>query len=1247
MSGFIVREVYGGSENPLTLSSAVDKIEAFDKTYTVEDSYVYTARVRFTTGQAAGIAFGIKNGKSFVLNVDRLGNRTKLMYFTEQDSGYSVKVLKEDYYIGNTNCSDAELKRVGGFISVKTEFYIKVAVTGGDTPSVKCYVDDILRFEYDNDILLNSFEDVSYDGGAIGLNVYNAEVVFGEIYYGETDFTHYAEIYRNQYHYSPFSGWNNDPNGLVFDGEYYHLYYQAQPFQKTWGDMYWGHARSKDLLVWENLPIALLPTDGNYMWSGSAIIDRDNRSGLFGSKEGSDYDGSQNIIIYYTVDGGANQTQWMAYSLDGGFTFKKHKMIIDGANVTDGRTFRDPKVFEIGDGIWGIIIGGGRLRFYHSFNLTDWKLSSETPVFGECPDVYKLYSGSEEKWVINVGGIAYIVGNLTFEDNKIRFVDQFGVDITDPATSAGQIKVFDLDNANGSYATQTFYINNTASAYNGEVIGLSWFAGQPGYQAPMDSHIWLSGEQAVGPDTGAQAQNRSIWNGGFTIPVKYSLKQTDGVYVLRQTPVSLQNFSEVIFERNDITVGGQASNILSDVRGNSLKITASIRTSAEKFGFRVFVGDGEYTEAGFSAEDGYYLDRRNTSDGGTAISHYSEYYASGINDYVSADGSYDFVILLDWGSMEMFCEDGTQVFYANTYAGYNSDGLQFFVDGDDTANADIKIEKISGVFRENSDEAKLTLSSEAVELDTVITDSAEVYAYTTGEGSIEWAADTDGVVQIAETDNGAVFNALAAGQTNVTVTLKDSEGNITDRKTVAVTVKAGNESASNLDFSASGIKSGSWHSGSDGITGVSSGDGFILAEGVKDDFVLTAKVNVVGAEAAAVIFRASDDMSFYYAANYDRRQRVVKLWSTEREFVNRAVGIFDEVTLHIKGVGNEFKFYFNGSLVCEFTDASAPVSGKLGLNVFNGTAVFGSVTYGEAHGSDYEYVGSDLTVYLSADNYVSAIYNFTLKNTLLDREFYSREGNLLVISDNYLKTLEGGVYVFIIAGESVSEEIRVTVPEKPFSVSDMTIAPDSEAYVDVGGREISAVSVNGTALTGDLYEVSEGVLTLLPQAFADGANIVVLELAGGENVTFTVTVRESGSGETGIGNITIDEISAVSVNIGNSELSSVSINGTEITTEGYSVTDGILTINENAINNGTNIVILGFADGTSSLFMIFAPEAESQGPTDNPDSPANKPGNTGAGWGDILFYVVGSIEAVLIVFVLVKVIIRRRKSAKR
>ena len=89
-----------------------------------------------------------------------------------------------------------------------------------------------------------------------------------------------TEKYRPQLHFSPESNWMNDPNGMVYYEGEYHLFYQHYPKNTNWGPMHWGHAVSKDLIHWENLPIALYPDNNGYIFSGSAIIDWKNKSGL-------------------------------------------------------------------------------------------------------------------------------------------------------------------------------------------------------------------------------------------------------------------------------------------------------------------------------------------------------------------------------------------------------------------------------------------------------------------------------------------------------------------------------------------------------------------------------------------------------------------------------------------------------------------------------------------------------------------------------------------------------------------------------------------------------------------------------------------------------------------------------------------------------------------------------------------------------------------------------------------------------
>ena len=126
---------------------------------------------------------------------------------------------------------------------------------------------------------------ITYNGSSKGLkSIYQDDKIAGQD-------SLYKEINRPQLHFSSRRGWNNDPNGLVwYDGEY-HLFYQHNPFEKLWGNMHWGHAVSKDLLHWEELGIALEPDSLGTMFSGSAVIDRDNTAGW----------GRDALVAFYTA----------------------------------------------------------------------------------------------------------------------------------------------------------------------------------------------------------------------------------------------------------------------------------------------------------------------------------------------------------------------------------------------------------------------------------------------------------------------------------------------------------------------------------------------------------------------------------------------------------------------------------------------------------------------------------------------------------------------------------------------------------------------------------------------------------------------------------------------------------------------------------------------------------------------------------------------------------------------------------
>ena len=151
-------------------------------------------------------------------------------------------------------------------------------------------------------------------------------------------------LYRPNFHFSPRNNWMNDPNGMFFYKGNYHLYFQHNPYSNVWGPMHWGHAISKDLVNWEEQPIAIYPDDLGTIFSGSSVVDLKNTSG-FGSIE------NPPIVAIYTNHNTQKQkegsklfqAQSIAYSLDEGQTWTKYNgnPVIENPGIRD---FRDPKV---------------------------------------------------------------------------------------------------------------------------------------------------------------------------------------------------------------------------------------------------------------------------------------------------------------------------------------------------------------------------------------------------------------------------------------------------------------------------------------------------------------------------------------------------------------------------------------------------------------------------------------------------------------------------------------------------------------------------------------------------------------------------------------------------------------------------------------------------------------------------------------------------------------------------------------
>jgi fructan beta-fructosidase len=218
----------------------------------------------------------------------------------------------------------------------------------------------------------------------------------------------YRETLRPQFHFSSRRGWLNDPNGLVYYKGEYHLYYQHNPYGWDWGNMHWGHAVSKDLVHWQELPIAIYPKRfGDWAFSGSAVVDRDNTAGF--------KKGEEDVIVAAWTSTGRGEC--ISYSNDRGRTFTEYQ-----GNPVVKHKGRDPKIIWYAPGRhWVMAVydeqeqSGKGIAFYTSTDLKAWERRSYLDGYFECPEIFELPLDGDpnrSKWVVYAADGAYSVGSF-------------------------------------------------------------------------------------------------------------------------------------------------------------------------------------------------------------------------------------------------------------------------------------------------------------------------------------------------------------------------------------------------------------------------------------------------------------------------------------------------------------------------------------------------------------------------------------------------------------------------------------------------------------------------------------------------------------------------------------------------------------------------------------------------------------------------------------------------------------------
>jgi beta-fructofuranosidase len=365
-----------------------------------------------------------------------------------------------------------------------------------------------------------------------------------------------ADPDRPVYHFRPPANWNNDPNGTIFYRGWHHLFYQLNPSAPRAGNQHWGHARSRDLVNWEHLPIALWPLSERgerAIFSGGATLGADGRPRLF-----------------YTSIGHPSPEQWIAVPQDDDLIRWDRPLLnpVLAIGVHGSLTvsqWRDPFLFKEGRNTYMVCGGninaghggGGCVLLYRASNreLTEWQFLGVVFRYGdlqiynvECPNLFRLGA----KWVLLMSPqqpCEYFVGDLDLA--KPRFV---------PETHG----VLDAGSA---------YASNISVDDRGRTI------------------LWLWGRTNTPPEEG--------WNGVMVLPRILSigadglLRQEPaqefealrgqpvtrpGFDVLPGTPLSLDQMSGDCLELRADVLPGRASEIGFDLRcGTDGKPGISVR----------------------------------------------------------------------------------------------------------------------------------------------------------------------------------------------------------------------------------------------------------------------------------------------------------------------------------------------------------------------------------------------------------------------------------------------------------------------------------------------------------------------------------------------------------------------------------------------------------------------------------------------------------------------------------------------
>lgn len=441
------------------------------------------------------------------------------------------------------------------------------------------------------------------------------------------------EKYRPQIHFTPEKNWVNDPNGMVYYKGKYHLFFQHSPNSTVWNDISWGHAESNDLVHWDRKPIAIYPDSLGLIFSGSAVVDKNNSSGL-------GKNGITPLVAMYTSHDMQKEkagvidveSQSLSYSLDEGKTWLKYHAnpVLKNPGVRD---FRDPKIFWHEESKnWVVSIAAhDQINFYASSDLKNWKKLSD---FGksigshegvwECPDLFPIEYEGKTFWVLIVninpggpnGGSAsqYFVGDFNGKEFKCDF-------------------------------KQTKWIDYGPDEY----AGVTW--SNTGKRKVFIG--WMSNWQY------ANIVPTEKFRNAFTIPRDLGLKKINDEYYLTSSPIAeLKKIEKKSYSFNNLTIE-HSTNLTSKIGLMDVPSKFDfVLSDKNEFSIEILNNLNEKVVIGYDKQKNmYFIDRRNSGN----ISFHKNFGSINYAPRLSSSNEITLSIYLDLASIEVFADNGLSV----------------------------------------------------------------------------------------------------------------------------------------------------------------------------------------------------------------------------------------------------------------------------------------------------------------------------------------------------------------------------------------------------------------------------------------------------------------------------------------------------------------------------------------------------------------------------------------------------------